>query len=52
MRELVEEGRRCLAALVKAAEAGELYATSAELAALRAALATLESLKLVHNTTV
>jgi hypothetical protein len=49
---MVAEARRCLAALVAAIEAGELVATSAELAALRSALVVLESLQSVQNTTV
>jgi hypothetical protein len=41
---VLEEARRCLAALIRAVEAGELYASTAELAALCAALVTVEYL--------
>ena len=46
------EARRCLAALVAAVEAGELVSTPVELAALRGALAVVEHLTAVQNTTV
>jgi hypothetical protein len=43
---------RCLAALIAAIGAGELVATPVELAHLRGALAAVEHLQLVHNTTL
>jgi hypothetical protein len=49
---MLDEARRCLAALVAAIEAGELVATSAELAALRGAVVVLDSLQSVQNMTV
>jgi hypothetical protein len=52
MRELVEEAHRCLAALVAAAEAGELVATPAQLRYLHGAVFVLESLKSVQNTSI